>query len=115
MRRTVLVALLGLALGAAAAPADATPPPPPVPVLTRETTDLSLGSCPPSSASGSTRRNEIVTSSSRVARETSSMSGRPCLRASASCSSIRMRMVNTISSARVDTITPEPNSDGPPL
>jgi hypothetical protein len=35
MKRVVLVALLGMALGAAAAPADATPSVPSVPVLSR--------------------------------------------------------------------------------
>ena len=68
MKRVVLVALLGLALGAAAAPADAAPPAAPATPVVRQTTDLSLGSWPPSSASPSTLRNEIVPSSSRVAR-----------------------------------------------
>lgn len=68
MKRVVLVALLGLALGAAAAPADAEPTEAPTAGSDRQITDLSLGPWPPSPVSPSTLRNEIVPSSSRVAR-----------------------------------------------
>jgi hypothetical protein len=68
VKRVVLVALLGLALGAAAAPADAAPTEAPTAGIRRQITDLPLGPWPASPVSPSTLRNEIVPSSSRVAR-----------------------------------------------